>query len=138
MQYIDTFKNLFKKHKSMWRWALVGILTNVIDYFIFLFLYSILPSVLFANFFSGFVSLTFNYVSHYFWSFKSTLEHKQSGKRYLINLVVIWSLGTALLKILILSGIDPYIAKIIPLFITAPISFISLNYFVFKKASRQL
>jgi len=134
MQYVDTFKNLFKKYRSMWRWALVGILTNVIDYFIFLFLYSILPSVLFANFFSGFVSLTFNYVSHYFWSFKSTLEHKQSGKRYLINLLVIWSLGTVLLKILILSGIDPHIAKIIPLFITAPISFISLNYFVFKKA----
>ena len=138
MQYMDTFKNLFKKYRSMWRWALVGVTTNVIDYFIFLFLYSILPSVLFANFFSGFVSLTFNYVSHYFWSFKSTLEHKQSGKRYLINLVVIWSLGTVLLKILILSGIDPYIAKIIPLFITAPISFISLNYFVFKKASKQL
>ena len=138
MQYMDTFKNLFKKYRSMWRWALVGVTTNVIDYFIFLFLYSIIPSVLFANFFSGFVSLTFNYVSHYFWSFKSTLEHKQSGKRYLINLVVIWSLGTVLLKILILSGIDPYIAKIIPLFITAPISFISLNYFVFKKASKQL
>ena len=137
MQYMDTFKNLFKKYKSMWRWALVGVTTNVIDYFIFLFLYSILPSVLFANFFSGFVSLSFNYVSHYFWSFKSTLEHKQSGKRYLINLVVIWSLGTVLLKILILSGIDPYIAKIIPLFITAPISFISLNYFVFKKAPKQ-
>jgi len=134
MQYMDTFKNLFKKYRSMWRWALVGVTTNVIDYFIFLFLYSILPSVLFANFFSGFVSLSFNYVSHYFWSFKSTLEHKQSGKRYLINLVIIWSLGTVLLKILILSGIDPYVAKIIPLFITAPISFISLNYFVFKKA----
>jgi len=138
MQYMDTFKNLFKQHSSMWRWALVGILTNVFDYFIFLSLYSILPSVLFANFFSGFVSLTFNYVSHYFWSFKSTSEHKQSGKRYLINLVVIWSLGTLLLKILILSGIDPHIAKIIPLFITAPISFVSLNYFVFKKASKQL
>ena len=138
MQYMDTFNNLFKKYRSMWRWALVGVTTNVIDYFIFLFLYSILPSVLFANFFSGFVSLSFNYVSHYFWSFKSTLEHKQSGKRYLINLVVIWSLGTVLLKILILSGIDPHIAKIIPLFITAPISFISLNYFVFKKAPKQL
>jgi putative flippase GtrA len=135
---MDTFNNLFKKYRSMWRWALVGVTTNVIDYFIFLFLYSILPSVLFANFFSGFVSLSFNYVSHYFWSFKSTLEHKQSGKRYLINLVVIWSLGTVLLKILILSGIDPHIAKIIPLFITAPISFISLNYFVFKKAPKQL
>ena len=134
MQYVDTFKNLFKKYRSMWRWALVGIITNMTDYFLFLFLYSLMASVLFANFFSGFVSLTFNYVSHHFWSFKSTLEHKQSGKRYLINLLVIWSLGTVLLKILILSGIDPHIAKIIPLFITAPISFISLNYFVFKKA----
>jgi len=121
----------------MWRWALVGILTAVIDYFIFLFLYSIISSVLFANFFSGLASLTFNYLAHYFWSFKSASDHKQSGARYLINLVVIWSLGTVFLKILITSGIDPRIAKIIPVLVTAPGSYISLNYFVFKKVKKQ-
>ena len=138
MQIKDLTLRLITKYRSMWRWALVGTLTAVIDYFIFLFLYSITPSVLFANFFSGLASLTFNYLAHYFWSFKSASDHKQSGARYLINLIVIWSLGTVFLKILITSGIDPHIAKIIPVLVTAPGSYISLNYFVFKKVKEQL
>jgi putative flippase GtrA len=138
MQIKDLALKLITKYRSMWRWALVGTLTAVIDYFIFLFLYSLIPSVLFANFFSGLASLTFNYLAHYFWSFKSASDHKQSGARYLINLIVIWSLGTVFLKILITSGIDPRIAKIIPVLVTAPGSYISLNYFVFKKVKEQL
>jgi putative flippase GtrA len=138
MQIKDLALRLITKYRSMWRWGLVGTLTAVIDYFIFLFLYSITPSVLFANFFSGLASLTFNYLAHYFWSFKSASDHKQSGARYLINLVVIWSLGTVFLKILITSGIDPHIAKIIPVLVTAPGSYISLNYFVFTKVKKQL
>ena len=137
MQIKDLALRLITKYRSMWRWGLVGTLTAVIDYFIFLFLYSITPSVLFANFFSGLASLAFNYLAHYFWSFKSASDHKQSGARYLINLVVIWSLGTVFLKILITSGIDPHIAKIIPVLVTAPGSYISLNYFVFKKGKKQ-
>ena len=137
MQIKDLALKLITKYRSMWRWALVGTLTAVIDYFIFLFLYSITPSVLFANFFSGLASLTFNYLAHYFWSFKSASDHKQSGARYLINLVVIWSLGTVFLKILMTSGIDPHIAKIIPVLVTAPGSYILLNYFVFKKVKKQ-
>ena len=136
MRIKDLAHPLITKYRSMWRWGLVGTLTAVIDYIIFLFLYSLLPSVLFANFFSGLVSLTFNYLSHYFWSFKSASDHKQSGARFLINLVVIWSLGTVFLKVLISSGIDPHIAKIIPVLVSAPLSYLSLNYFVFKKAPK--
>ena len=136
MRIKDLIQTLITKYRSMWRWGLVGTLTAVIDYFIFLFLYSLLPSVLFANFFAGLVSLIFNYLSHYFWSFKSASDHKQSGARFLINLVVIWSLGTVFLKVLISSGIDPHIAKIIPVLVSAPLSYLSLNYFVFKKAPK--
>jgi putative flippase GtrA len=118
----------------MWRWALVGITTAVIDYFLFLSLYSVIESVLFANFFSGLVSLSFNYIMHYFWSFKSASDHKDSGARFLINLVVIWSLGTVFLKILISSGIEPHFAKVIPVLISAPASYLSMNFFVFKKS----
>ena len=137
MRIKDLAQTLITKYRSMWRWGLVGTLTAVIDYFIFLFLYSITPSVLFANFFSGLASLTFNYLAHYFWSFKSASDHKQSGKRYLLNLAFFWSLGTVILKVLILFGVEPHIAKIIPVFMTAPLSFLSLNFFVFKKGSRQ-
>jgi putative flippase GtrA len=127
--------NLFKRYGSLLRWALVGVSTVVIDYIIFISLYSVITSVLVANFFAGLVSLSFNYSAHYFWSFKSQTDHTKSGLKYLINLITFWSISTILLKILITSGLDPKIAKLIPIPIIAPLSFISLKFFVFKKAN---
>ena len=130
MQKLTT---LFKKFGSLWRWALVGVTTTVIDYVIFISIYSVITSVLVANFFAGLVSIGFNYSAHYFWSFKSQIDHTKAGLKYLINLITFWSISTILLKILITSGLDPKIAKLIPIPIIAPLSFISLKFFVFKK-----
>ena len=124
---------LIKRYSSMWRWALVGITTAVIDYFIFISMYSVITSVLIANFCAGIFSITFNYLAHYFWSFKSQVDHSKSGIRYLLNLVIFWSAGTLLLKVLITAGIDPKIAKLIPIPFIAPLSFLSLKFYVFKK-----
>jgi len=124
---------LFGRYGSLFRWALVGVSTTVIDYIIFISLYSVITSVLVANFFAGLVSLSFNYSAHYFWSFKSQTDHTKSGLKYLINLITFWSISTLLLKILITSGLDPKIAKLMPIPIIAPLSFISLKFFVFKK-----
>jgi putative flippase GtrA len=124
---------LVKKYGSMWRWALVGIITTVIDYLIFILMYSFITSVILANFYAGFLSITFNYLAHYFWSFKSQADHSKSGVKYLINLVIFWSAGTLLLKVLITSGIDPKIAKLIPIPFIAPISFLLLKFYVFRK-----
>ena len=124
---------LIKKYGSMWRWALVGITTTVIDYLIFISMYSVITSVLIANFFAGLFSITFNYIAHYFWSFKSQADHSNSGVKYLVNLVIFWSAGTLLLKVLITAGIDPKIAKLIPIPFIAPLSFLSLKFYVFKK-----
>ena len=126
---------LFGRHRSLLRWALVGVSTAVIDYIIFISLYSVITSVLVANFFAGLVSIGFNYSAHYFWSFKSQTDHTKAGLRYLINLITFWSISTLLLKILITSGLDPKIAKLMPIPIIAPLSFISLKFFVFKKAN---
>ena len=125
--------SLIKRYGSMWRWAIVGTLTTVIDYLIFISMYSVIPSVLVANFLAGLFSITFNYLAHYFWSFKSEADHSKSGVKYLLNLVIFWSLGTLLLKGLITAGIDPKIAKLIPIPFIAPLSFLSLRFFVFKK-----
>ncbi len=125
--------NLFKRYGSLWRWALVGVTTTVVDYVIFISIYSVITSVLVANFFAGLVSIGFNYSAHYFWSFKSQTDHTKAGLKYLINLITFWSISTILLKILITSGLDPKIAKLIPIPIIAPLSFISLKFFVFKK-----
>ena len=126
---------LFKKYGPLWRWALVGVTTTVIDYVIFISIYSVITSVLVANSFAGLVSLSFNYSAHYFWSFKSQTDHTKAGLKYLINLISFWSISTLLLKILITSGLDPKIAKLMPIPIIAPLSFISLRFFVFKKAN---
>jgi putative flippase GtrA len=125
--------SLVKRYGSMWRWAIVGMLTTVIDYLIFIGMYTVITSVLVANFLAGLFSITFNYLAHYFWSFKSEADHGKSGSKYLINLIVFWSLGTLLLKGLITTGIDPKIAKLIPIPLIAPLSFLSLKFFVFKK-----
>ena len=126
---------LFKKYGSIWRWALVGVTTTVIDYIIFISIYSVIISVLVANFFAGLVSIGFNYSAHYFWSFKSQTDHAKAGLKYLINLITFWSMSTLFLKILITAGLDPKIAKLMPIPIIAPLSFISLRFFVFKKAN---
>ena len=126
---------LLKNRRSLWRWALVGVTTALIDYVIFISMYSVIISVLVANFISGLISLSFNYSAHYFWSFKSQTDHRKAGLKYLINLITFWSISTLVLKILITSGFDPKIAKLIPIPIIAPLSFITLRYFVFDRAN---
>ena len=130
---MQNLMSLVKRYGSMWRWAIVGTATVVIDYLIFIGMYSVITSVLVANFLAGLFSITFNYLAHYFWSFKSEADHGKSGIKFLINLLVFWSLGTLLLKGLITAGIDPKIAKLIPIPFIAPLSFLSLKFFVFKK-----
>ena len=127
--FLDSNKN----YSSVIRWALVGITTAAIDYFIFMAMYSVITSVLVANFVAGLFSITFNYLAHYFWSFKSEADHGKSGSKYFINLIIFWSLGTILLKGLITAGIDPKIAKLIPIPFIAPLSFLSLKFIVFKE-----
>ena len=120
----------------MIRWALVGITTFVIDYIIFLPLYAITSSVLIANFTSGVFSISFNYLAHYSFSFKSDVTHSKSGVKYLINLIIFWVISTILLKMLISSGIGPQYAKLIPVPIIAPLSFLSLKFLVFNQKNK--
>ena len=130
---MEKLSTLVIKFGSLWRWALVGVTTTIIDYVIFISVYSVITSVLIANFISGLISISFNYSAHYFWSFKSRADHTKTSMKYLINLITFWSLNTLLLKALITAGLDPKLAKLIPIPIIAPLSFISLKYFVFKK-----
>ena len=135
MQSISTF---IKRYNSMWRWALVGTTTAAIDYVLFVSFYSVIKSVFIANFCAGLFSITFNYLAHHFWSFQSGVSHSKSGIKYLANLLLFWFFGTVLLTALITSGIDPKIAKLIPIPLIAPLSFLSLKYFVFKENKKFL
>ena len=132
-EIISDIKFLFIKYNSIFRWGLVGTSTAAIDYLIFILTYSKFASVIIANFCAGVISISLNYFSHYSWTFKSTAIHSKSGTKFLINLITFWSISTFLLKLLINSGIDPKIAKIIPIFAIAPLSFLSLKFIVFRK-----
>jgi putative flippase GtrA len=115
------------------RWAVVGAFTNFVDYSIFISIYGPINSVVIANFISGFVSTSINYYTHHRWTFKSDQNHARSGTRYSINLIFWWLVSTATIKVLIVLGIDPKIAKLLPIVFIAPINYFVLNHIVFKK-----
>jgi len=115
------------------RWAIVGFSTFLVDYVTFLAFYSNLKNVIYSNFFAALFSLLFNYLLHFFWTFKSQSSYYNSGTRYLLNLFIFWILSTTLLSFFISAGIEAKIAKFIPITIIAPLSFLSLKYIVFKK-----
>ena len=114
------------------KWALIGIITNLIDYFVFLIIFEMGYLLLVANFIAGVFSISFNYLGHYWWSFKSQQRHIKSSFKYFLNFTAFWLSNTLMLKGLISADIEPRIAKLIPILFLAPLSFLSLNLFVFK------
>ena len=120
---------------SMIRWGLVGITTTLIDYLLFISLYGPIESVFLANLISASVATSINYLTHHRWTFKSQQNHSRSGFKYLLNLIFWWSVSTSIIKILLVSGLDPKIAKLVPLVLIVPVNYFVLNNLVFKKKS---
>ena len=120
---------------SIFRWGIVGLLTNVIDYLMFVNLYGAIESVFLANLISATVATSINYFAHHRWTFKSDQNHSKSGAKYLINLAFWWLISTSIIKILVVLDFDPKIAKLLPLFVIVPVNYFVLNYLVFKKGN---
>lgn len=120
---------------SMLRWGLVGLATTAIDYSLFLLLYGLINSVFIANLLSATVATSINYMTHHRWTFKSEQEHSRSGIKYLLNLIFWWIVSTTIIKVMIIYGLDPKIAKLVPFLLIVPINYFVLNYLVFKKRS---
>ena len=120
---------------SIFRWASVGVFTNLVDYLIFISLYSHLNSVFFVNLISASVATSINYFSHHMWTFKSNQNHSKSGAKYLLNLIFWWVVSTSVIKVLVVLNIDPKVAKLVPLILIIPINYFVLNFVVFKKKS---
>jgi putative flippase GtrA len=118
---------------SMLRWAIVGVTTFIIDYSLFITLYGPIESVFLANFIAALFATSFNYLLHHSWTFKSEQNHSRSTAKYLLTLLFWWLVGTSILKVLIVSGLDPRLAKFIPVVIVTPFNYFVLNYLVFKK-----
>jgi len=119
----------------MLRWAAVGTSTTVIDYLIFIMLYGPTNSVFGANLIAAIAATLFNYLAHHRWTFNSNQQHSRSGIKYLINLSFWWLTSSAIIKSLVVSGVDPRVAKLVPLVFVVPINYFVLNKLVFKKIS---
>jgi putative flippase GtrA len=120
---------------SMLRWGAVGLLTNTIDYFLFINLYGSIKSVFLANLISASVATSINYFTHHRWTFKSDQNHSNSGIKYLLNLIFWWLVSTSIIKALLVLNIEPKIAKLLPLIVIVPVNYFVLNYLVFRKKS---
>ena len=118
---------------SMLRWSAVGLLTNLIDYLLFISLFGLIKSVFIANLISASVATSINYFFHHIWTFKSDQNHSKSGAKYLLNLMFWWVVSTSIIKALVIFNIDPKLAKLVPLIVIVPINYFVLNYLVFKK-----
>jgi putative flippase GtrA len=118
---------------SMIRWGLVGMSTTLVDYILFISIYGPINSVFLANLISTSVATSINYLTHHRWTFKSEQNYSKSGFKYLLNLTFWWLVSTSIIKLLLVSGLDPKIAKLVPLVLIVPVNYFVLNYLVFKK-----
>ena len=138
MEYIiSKLKSLKDKYfdYSMLRWGLVGMTTTFVDYLLFISLYGPISSVFLANLISATVATSINYLTHHRWTFKSKQNHSRSGFKYLLNLTFWWSVSTFTIKILLVSGLDPRVAKLVPIIFIVPVNYFVLNHLVFKRNS---
>ena len=119
------------------RWFIVGSATFVIDTSLFLLAFSITETAVVSNLFSGTIATSFNYFSHYRWSFASDRSHKQSTLIYLFFFFVFLFLGTTLVSFFIHAGLHPVPAKVGTAAITAPISFFIMKFVTFRRTAVQ-
>jgi putative flippase GtrA len=117
---------------SMIRWALVGSFTTIIDYSLFVYLFSQMKSVYLSNLISASVATSVNYFAHHKWTFKSKQNHSRSGGKYALNLVFWWLVSTSVIQVMVLLNIDPKIAKLFPIVLIIPINYFVLNFLVFR------
>jgi putative flippase GtrA len=123
-------------NKSYTRWFLVGSATFIIDTSLFLLAFHFTNLGIFSNLLSGAIATTFNYFSHYHWSFGSDRDHRQSTVIYLFFFFFFLFSGTWVLNSLISIGIEPAIAKVGTAAVIAPFSFFIMRFVTFRRTKR--
>lgn len=123
-------------NKSYTRWFLVGSATFVIDTSIFMLVFHFTNLGVFSNLFSVTIATTFNYFSHYHWSFASDRDHRQSTVLYLIFFFFFLFSGTWVLTALLGAGVPPFFAKVGTAAVIAPLSFFIMRFVTFRRSNR--
>ena len=114
------------------KWLIVGFSSLILDVSIFTLIFDRTEKVLLSNFLAALCSTVFNYLMHYFWTFSSLTKHRESLLRYILNICVIWIVGTGLIKTIIVIGSTPLLAKLIAMALVLPVNYLSLKNFVYR------
>jgi len=122
--------------KSYTRWFLVGSATFAIDTSIFMIAFYFTNFGVLSNLLSGTIATTFNYFSHYHWSFASDRDHRQSTVLYLLFFFFFLFSGTWVLNQLLNNGVPALFAKVGTAAVIAPISFFIMRFVTFRKTKR--
>jgi putative flippase GtrA len=120
---------------ALFRWLAVAFLTVLVDYLIFMSIYKHIQSVFASNLVSGIVATSINYSSHYRWTFTSKNSHVKAGFRYFLNWVIWWIVGSCAIKLLITFHVNTSIAKLLPIIIIAPASYLIMRKLIFHHKS---
>ena len=115
------------------RWFIVGVTSLAIDICGFALGLEISESIFVANFIAAILSTSFNYLAHYFWTFNSKGRHGRTILRYYLNILFLWIWSSLLIKLFILNGFGPLVAKVLSLVLILPLNFLTLKFLVYKK-----
>lgn len=126
---------LKKLNTSSIRWFLVGSCTFLIDTSLFLSLFYLTNLSILANVISGVVATSFNYLSHYHWSFSTNQKHIKTTSLYLFFFFLFLFINTFLINFLINQDVIPLLAKVGTAAFLAPFSFLIMKFVTFRKVS---
>lgn len=113
------------------KWGVTGTLTVGLDVLLFRGLYPMTHSVLVANAIGLPLTTTFNYLMHHRWSFEASRDHSAATPRFLVALLFNYLVNSSIVKVALLAGATPAIAKLVAVPIQAPLNFVILNRWVF-------
>ena len=114
------------------KWIGVGLTSTLIDFLTFGLAYRLTALVVISNFLAALLSISFNYISNYFFTFNPSNSHRKAVIRYLLFQIITFVLTTWILNNLIKYGYPVFFSKMIIMSILIPISFSIQKFYIYK------
>jgi putative flippase GtrA len=113
------------------KWLLVGSMSLLLDIVVFTYSYNLIETVFVSNFIAAIISMSFNYLVHYFWTFDSVSAHHRTLMRYFLNILFLWVTSSLIIEVFISNGLREVLSKVLSTFILLPFNFFVLRKYVF-------
>lgn len=95
----------------------------LLDIFVFTYSYYLIETVFISNFIAAIISISFNYLIHYFWTFDSVSAHRRTLMRYFLNILFLWVTGSLIIEVFISNGLREVLSKVVKTCILLPFDF---------------